>query len=72
MMPRDKIAYPNLRAEMARNGISIQDIADAIGIARETVGAKLSCKRPLHLNEAFTIVDKFFPGNDVRILFQSK
>lgn len=71
-MPRDKIAYPNLRAEMARSNISIQDIANVIGTARDTAGAKLSRKRPINLNEAFEIADTFFPDKDVRYLFEAE
>lgn len=71
-MPRDKIAYPNLRAEMARSNISIQDIARAIGTARDTAGAKLSRKRPISLNEAFEIANTFFPDKDVHFLFQTQ
>ena len=71
-MSRDKIAYSNLRAEMARSGITIQDIAKAIGTSRDTAGAKLSRKRPISLDEAFVIVDAFFPDKDISFLFQTK
>ena len=71
-MSATKNAYPNLRAEMARADISIQDIANVIGTARDTVGAKLSRKRSLTLDEAFEIANMFFPDKDVQYLFETK
>lgn len=69
-MPRSNIIFPDLRAEMARHNITIGDIASVIQTARDTAGAKLAGKRPLHFNEAIAIVDAFFPGKDVRQLFK--
>lgn len=68
-MASANIKFPNLRAEMARRNISIQDIAKGIKTGRDTAGAKLSGKRPIHLDEAVKITDTFFPGEDVRYLF---
>ena len=68
-MPAANIKYPNLRAEMARKNITIQDIAEVITTGRDTAGAKLSGKRPLHLDEAIAIFDTFFPYADMRCLF---
>lgn len=65
-----KIIYPNLRAEMARQNILIQDISKAIKTGRDTASAKLSGKRPLYYDEAITITDTFFPNEDVRHLFE--
>lgn len=69
-MATSNIMYLNLRAEMARKNLSIQDIANAIHVGRDTAGAKLSGKRPLHYDEAITITDTFFPNEDVRYLFE--
>ena len=63
------IVFPNLRAETAREGVSIQDIAQELKKGRTTIGAKLSGKRPIHLEEAFAIIDAFFPELDVHYLF---
>ena len=63
-----KIIYPNLRAEMARQNILIQDISKAIKTGRDTASAKLSGKRPLYYDE--TITNTFFPNEDVRHLFE--
>lgn len=72
LMSATKNAYPNLRAEMARLDITIQDIADLIGTSRDTVGAKLSRKRMFYLDEAFEIADTFFSDKDVHFLFQTQ
>ena len=66
------IAYPNLRAEMARKDITIQDIAVKINLRRETISEKLSLKRNLYLYEAFEIQRIFFPDLSIEYLFQKK
>lgn len=71
-MPSANIIFPDLRAEMARQNITIQDIANVIKTGRDTAGAKLSGKRPLHLDEAIAITDTFFPHEDVRQLFKKE
>ena len=62
--------YKNLRAEMARKDLTILDIAKEIGMNRETLSRKLSGKSPLHIQEAFDIQKKCFPGMDVQTLFE--
>lgn len=64
-----KIMFSNLRAEMARENITIQDIAKVLNRSRETVSSKLSGKSVLNLDEAFKINDTFFPKSDLRTLF---
>lgn len=71
-MPASKIIFPNLRAEMARKKITIQDIANVIKTSRETAGAKLSGKRTLSFEDAATIADTFFPGADILQLFKKE
>lgn len=44
--------YPNLRAEMARKGLSIEKLAELLGITRGTLTAKLAGKRGFSLEEA--------------------
>lgn len=63
------IAYSNLRAEMARHHISVQDIAAAINTNRDTAGRKLSGKSQFSLPEAFKIVRTFFPSMEIGYLF---
>lgn len=70
MAKANKIAFENLRAEMARKQLSITELANFLGIARDTLGYKLSGKRPLNLNEALCIAKVFFPEHDVYYLFK--
>lgn len=63
------IAFENLRAEMARNNLTITEISKEIGINRKTLGQKLSHKQPIKLSEAFDIQKRFFPQNTVEYLF---
>ena len=63
------IEFSNLRAEMAREGITVQEIADSIGVNRDTAARKLSRKSPFTLNEAFIIERKFFQGLGIPYLF---
>lgn len=63
------IAFANLRAEMARKQLSIKEIADYLGVTRDTLGNKLSRKRQINLDEALTISRKFFPDKDIYYLF---
>ena len=65
----NKVAFSNLRAEMGREGITIQDIAKAIGIGRDAVSNKLSRKSPISLKEAVQIERMCFPGKGVHYLF---
>lgn len=68
-MAKANIAYGNLRAEMARENVTITAIAQVIGVSRDTAGKKLAQKAPIQLNEAFAIKNEFFPEKDVGYLF---
>ena len=68
-MAINNIAFRNLRAEMGRRQITIRNIADTIGMNRDTLSRKLSRNSPLNLNEAFEITDKCFPDMTVEVLF---
>lgn len=67
------MTYPNLKAEMARIGVKIPDIAAAAGTATSTVygwmngiGGKPS------VDQAFAIQEKYFPDCDMKYLFARK
>lgn len=70
MARMNNIKFENLRAEMARKRITIAEMADYIGVTRDTLGSKLSGKRPINLDEALRIARKFFPEYDVYYLFK--
>ena len=44
--------YPNFNAERARKGITLEAIADALGVTLATVSLKLNGKSPITLAEA--------------------
>lgn len=63
------IEFKNLKAEMARNSITIKEIAESIGVTRDTLSNKLKRKTPIALDEAFAINRIFFPEQDIHYLF---
>ena len=67
---KSSIRFSTLRAEMARKQITIKQIAEKVGVNRDTMGGKLSGKRPLFLHEAFIINRTFFPDKRVIDLFK--
>lgn len=71
-MPANKIAYANLRAEMARRNVLIKDIAACLGKGHEVTGKKLSKLGAIRLGEAFKIAHTFFPDKDIQELFSEE
>ena len=67
---KSSIMFSELRAEMARKKITIKQLADKVNVNRDTMGGKLSGKRPLYLNEAFIIQRTFFKDKTVIDLFK--
>lgn len=66
---QNNIMFSNLRAEMARQRVTIQEVANAIGVGRDAASQKLSGKTPITLADAFKIEQAYFPDHDVRYLF---
>ena len=52
-LKRNNVMYENVRVEMARNDLTILDVANRIGMSRETLSRKLSGKSPLNIDEVF-------------------
>ena len=52
--------YMNLKAEMARKGITNEQLANGIGINPATMSAKLNIAGRMRLDEAKCLRDKFF------------
>jgi len=69
-MPVSNIAFANLKAEMARESVSINEIALYLGYNRATVGKKLARESPLSLADAGAIREKFFPNKTLPYLFK--
>ena len=61
--------YPNLAAEMARNGIKRKEIAEKLDVRIGTIYDKLNGKYSLTLDEAFFIRETFFPNHTLEYLF---
>lgn len=68
-MRKPAIAFENLRAEMARGNIGVQDMAECWGCNRDTAARKLARKSPVMLEEAFKAQRRFFPDKSVPFLF---
>ena len=59
----------NLKAEMARRGITSTDIGRIINKTSRTTRDKISGRYPFTLDEAKKIRDTFFVGMDLDFLF---
>jgi plasmid maintenance system antidote protein VapI len=65
--------YPNLRAEMARYGISANDLAKALSLSRKSINNKMIGRhKGFSLDEAAKIRNIFFPGISLDDLFAKK
>ena len=61
--------YKTLIGEIAKAHISYVDIANALGISRNTLNYKIHGKRRFTLEEVFAIKKKFFPNYPIEQLF---
>lgn len=53
---KNKIAFENLRVEMARKSLTISDVADKIGVSRSTISKKFDTQSEfINLKEASRI-----------------
>ncbi|WP_250277405.1 helix-turn-helix domain-containing protein [[Clostridium] colinum] len=66
----NNVAFQNLRAEMARNQVTIKEMSDYLGISRDTLANKLSMRRQINLDEALLLSRKFFPDSTLNYLFE--
>jgi len=62
--------YPNLEAEMKRNGINNDDIAKALDKSPRAIQDKRSGRTQFTLQEARMIKTKLFPNIDFDYLFK--
>lgn len=62
--------YNNLRSEMTRRGITVDEIASALCVHRNSVINKINGKTPFSVEEAFLLRDTKFPGMEVGYLFR--
>lgn len=66
------MGYPNLKAEMARSGVSTSDVAAACGKTRHTVYRYLHSGDGFSFKSAEQVRDALFPGMTVDYLFGEK
>lgn len=59
----------NLRAEMARKKISIEEMADFLGIHRNSVANKINGSSSFSIEESVKIQEKYFPELGLKYLF---
>lgn len=59
----------NLKAEMVRHGVTVDDIYPVIEKTKRTTAYKIDGKYDFTMPEAITIRNKFFPGMTLEYLF---
>ena len=70
MAKRSNVMFEEIRIEMARRNIGVQEVAQIAGCNRDTMSKKLSGTGRLYLGEAMAIGDALFPGRDIRTVFK--
>lgn len=63
--------FPNLNAELSRNGISTKQFAKILGVSPKTANNKLAGRTEFTLSEIQTI-SRTFPEVTIGYLFQTK
>ena len=63
--------FPNLEAEISKNGVKKKDIATALGIQPRTLSLKMTGKTEFLLSEALYI-HSLFPSVPVEKLFERR
>lgn len=64
--------YDNLKALMAQRGISIDTLANLLGIHRNTASSKLDGESEFTFGQAEKILDTMFPEFTFKYLFHRK
>ncbi len=65
------MAYPNLAAEMTRNGVTEKDIATAVSKSTDTVKNWMKGKGDFPIGKAFAVQEAFFPSLSIAYLFST-
>lgn len=64
--------YRNLKAEMARSGITMVDIAEYLDVRYATVNDKVNGKYRFYYDEAYAIKKRYFDDMTMEYLFEKK
>lgn len=63
------MVYPNLLAEMARSGYTVEDLAEVLDVHTSGVYSMLKGERNISIKRAKNIRDRLFPGQKIDYLF---
>ena len=66
----EKMPCRNLRAEMARKKVSIEDIAECLQIHRNSASNKVNGNTAFSIEESVKIQETFFPDLELKYLFK--
>ena len=59
----------NLKGEMAKKNVTIEEIAECLNVHRNSVANKINGRSKFSISEAFKIQKNFFPELEVEYLF---
>lgn len=63
------MAYLNLRVELYKNQITLEEVASLLGIHRNTVSNKINGDSSFSIEEATTLRNAYFKGMPIEYLF---
>lgn len=63
--------YKNLKAEIARSGMSVAEVAQKVGIKERTLRNHMTGRTPFTVGEAVTIRSLCFPDMSLDYLFDN-
>ncbi len=66
----ETLSCDNLRLEMLKNRITIEDLANFLGIHRNSVSNKLNGNSSFSIEESMAIQERYFPDKDLKYLFK--
>jgi len=62
----------NLRGEMAKRKVSIEDLASLLGVHRNSVANKLNGDSAFSVEQSFAIQEAYFPDLSLKYLFSTE
>lgn len=71
-MATNNIVFVNLRAEMGRQQLTIEQMAKVMDMNRDTLSRKLRGVSPISIDEAFRLRNNFFDDMSLDYLFGEK
>lgn len=62
----------NLKGEMAKRNVSIEDISKLLGIHRNSVSNKINGESAFNFEQSVAIQEKYFPDLELKYLFRKE